>query len=63
MTSTEACIALNMLPGIGSARLRRLIEVFQSPERILLASGPELRAVQGIGREVAEAISEMGGTC
>ena len=56
MTSTEAYIALNMLPGIGSARLRRLIEVFQSPERILLASGSELRSVQGIGREVSDAI-------
>jgi len=56
MTSTEAYIALNMLPGIGAARLRRLLEVFQSPERILLAGTRELRSVQGIGPEVAEAI-------
>lgn len=56
MTSTEAYIALNMLPGIGCARLRRLLEVFGSPERILLARSAELRAVQGIGREVAEAV-------
>jgi DNA processing protein len=56
MTSTEAYIALNMLPGIGSARLRRLIEVFQSPERILLARASELRSVQGIGPEVADAV-------
>jgi DNA processing protein len=56
MTSTEAYIALNMLPGIGSARLRRLLEVFHSPERILLARVSELRSIQGIGPEVAEAI-------
>jgi len=56
MTSTEAYIALNMLPGIGVARLRRLLDVFESPERILLARGAELRSVQGIGPEVANAI-------
>jgi DNA processing protein len=57
MTSTEAYIALNMLPGIGAARLRRLLEVFETPERILLARPSDLRSVQGIGREVAEAVS------
>jgi DNA processing protein len=56
MTSTEAYIALNMLPGVGSARLRRLLEVFETPERVLLARGSDLRSVQGIGREVADAI-------
>lgn len=56
MTSTEAYIALNMLPGIGSARLRRLLEVFESPERILASRGADLRAVQGIGREVSDAV-------
>jgi len=56
MTSTEAYIALNMLPGIGSARLRRLLEVFETPERILLSRASDLRSVQGIGREVADAV-------
>ncbi len=56
MLPTEAYIALNMLPGVGSVRLRRLLEVFESPERILLARASDLRAVQGIGKEVAEAI-------
>jgi DNA processing protein len=56
MTSTEAYIALNMLPGIGAARLRKLLEVFECPERILLARASELRAVQGIGPEVTESI-------
>ncbi len=56
MTSTEACIALNMLPTMGPVRLRKLLEVFTSPERILAARGTELRNVEGIGGEVAEQI-------
>ena len=56
MTSTEAYIALNMLPGIGCARMRRLLEAFKTPERILLARASELRSIQGLGREAAEAI-------
>jgi DNA processing protein len=56
MTPTEAYIALNMLPGMGAARLRRLLDVFESPERILLARGAELRSVKGIGPEVADAV-------
>jgi DNA processing protein len=56
MTSTEAYIALNMLPGIGVARLRRLLDVFKTPERILLARTSDLRSIPGIGPEVAEAI-------
>jgi DNA processing protein len=56
MTSTEAYIALNMLPGIGSTRLRRLLDVFETPERILAARGADLRDVQGIGKEVADAV-------
>lgn len=56
MNETEACIALNMVPGVGPVRLRRLLEVFETPQRILLARAAELRGVQGIGPEVAEAI-------
>ena len=37
MNSTEACIALNMLPKMGPVRLRKLLEVFETPERILTA--------------------------
>lgn len=56
MNSTEACIALNMLPQMGPVRLRKLLRVFETPERILTARGAELRAVDGIGGEVAEQI-------
>ncbi len=57
MNSTEACIALNMLPTVGPVRLRKLLEVFEMPERILTATRSELRTVDGIGNEVAEQIS------
>ncbi len=53
MNATKACIALNMLPTMGPVRLRKLLEVFQTPERILSARGTELRRVEGIGGEVA----------
>jgi len=56
MNSTEACIALNMLPTVGPVRLRKLLEVFELPERVLSARREELRKVEGIGREVAEQI-------
>ena len=62
MNPTEACIALNMLPTMGPVRLRRLLEVFQTPERILSAKRSELRAIDGIGNEVAEQISSWEGT-
>lgn len=56
MDSTEASIALNMVPGVGPVRLRRLLQVFETPERVLLGRPGELRQVDGVGAEVAEAI-------
>jgi DNA processing protein len=57
MTATEACIALNMLPTVGPVRLRKLLEVLETPERVLAAKRTELRKVEGIGNEVADQIS------
>jgi DNA processing protein len=56
MTPTEACIALNMLPTMGPVRLRKLLEVFETPDRILTARRDALRAVEGIGQDVADQI-------
>src|SRR3954453_10913540 len=56
MTPTEACIALNMLPTMGPVRLRKLLQVFGTPESILSAKRDELRSVEGVGREVVEQI-------
>ena len=57
MNSTEACIALNMLPTMGPVRLRKLLQVFETPERVLSANRSALRAVEGIGPEVADQIT------
>ncbi len=57
MTDTEAFVALNMLPHIGPVRVRKLLEVFGSPRRILEAGPRDLRGVQGIGDDIAESIA------
>jgi DNA processing protein len=57
MTPTEACIALNMLPTMGPVRLRKLLELFETPERILTARRDDLRKVDGVGKEVVDQIS------
>jgi DNA processing protein len=46
-----------MLPTVGPVRLRKLLEVFKEPQRILAAKRGELRQVEGIGNEVADQIS------
>jgi DNA processing protein len=57
MTETEACIAINMIPKMGPVRLRKLLEVFETPQRILSAKAQELRSVDGIGRDTADSIA------
>jgi DNA processing protein len=57
MTDAEARIALNMVPNLGPVRLRNLLEVFETPAKVLLAGAAALRCVQGIGEELADAIT------
>ncbi len=57
MNSTDAFLALNLLPGIGPIRVRRLLERFRSPERILMAAPAELTQTPGIGTEMASQIA------
>ena len=56
MTEPEAYIALNMIRKVGPVRVKRLMEVFGSPVKVLRAGEHELRAVDGIGPDVAESI-------
>src|SRR5450432_319273 len=62
MTPTEACIALNMLPTMGPVRLRKLLQVFETPDRVLAARRDALRAVEGIGNDVADQIVQWEDT-
>ncbi len=57
MTQTEACIALNMVPKMGPVRLRKLLAAFGTPQAILTARPGDLRQIDGIGTDVAEAIA------
>ncbi|MHA3770172.1 DNA-processing protein DprA [Verrucomicrobiota bacterium sgz303538] len=57
MSPTEACIALNMVPNLGPVRLRKLLAVFEAPERVLQAKAAELRVVDGVGPELAKGIA------
>src|SRR6266567_6367509 len=62
MNATEACIALNMLPTVGPVRLRKLLEDFKDPPRVLAAKRNELRKDEGLGSEVADQISNWEST-
>jgi DNA processing protein len=62
MTETEASIALNMVSNLGPVKLRRLLEAFETPERILRTPASELRNVEGVGTELARAIAGWEGT-
>lgn len=53
MSPLEAYVTLNMLPKIGPVRVRRLIDAFGSPEKILHAPVSGLVRVDGIGPETA----------
>lgn len=62
MDNTEACIALNMLSGMGPVRMQRLLTRFGSPSDILSARPTDLCQVQGIGTEMANTITHWQDT-
>ncbi len=57
VTETEACIALNMIPGLGPVRMRALLASLGSPEVILSAGRNALASTPGVGPETAAAIA------
>ena len=56
MTDREAYIILNLVSGIGPVRLRKLVDHFGKPTRILEVSVKELSSVYGISGELATEI-------
>jgi DNA processing protein len=54
MTRRQAYLALNLIPRIGPVRVRKLLEVFNTPEAVLAASEAEIRRVSGFGAELAK---------
>ncbi len=62
MTEQEGYIILNMLNGIGPARLNILKSRFGSPVNILQAGAKDLAALPGIGSTLAEKIANWENT-
>jgi DNA processing protein len=56
VTRQEAFIALNMVPHLGPVRLRRLLDFFGSPERILAAGRNELQGIEGLNQTLIESL-------
>lgn len=59
MNDYEALVGLNLVPEMGSARLKRLLAVFGSPLEILRAKKGSLRSVPGIGEGIAGKIERL----
>jgi DNA processing protein len=59
MTRLEALVALNMVGGIGSNRLGKLVDYFGTPEKILSSSRRKLTEVYGIGEKIADSIVSL----
>lgn len=57
MDERESLIVLNLIPGMGPVRLRRLTERFGSASAVLAASAARLGAVPGIGPLLSRAIA------
>lgn len=57
MTRTEAWIALNLIPQIGPVRVRKLLEVFGTPEQILAAKAGDILQVEGFGSAQAQSLA------
>ncbi len=57
MTSREAYLILQMLPGIGAVRVRMLLDHLETPEAILNANSTTLAKSAGIGAKLAATIS------
>lgn len=57
LTNRERYILLNLIPDVGSVRLRRLLDAFGELERVFGAGEAELRQVEGIGPVLAQRIA------
>ena len=53
MTDREACIILNMISGIGSARMQALLNRFETPSNIFAQPLDSIAGTKGIGLELA----------
>jgi len=59
MTRLKALVGLNMFCDIGSARLKKLLEFFGTPENIFKSSVAKITQVFGIGEKIAAKIVSL----
>jgi DNA processing protein len=57
VTRKEAFIALNMVPQLGPVRLRRLLDAFDSPDRVLSAKRNELERLGGLNQALIDSLT------
>jgi DNA processing protein len=57
LSTTESYIALNLVEHVGPILLRKLLDAFGEPQKILSSSRKELLRVQGVGEIVADSIT------
>jgi DNA processing protein len=57
VTDKDAYIILNLIPGIGSVKIKELISIFSSPTNLLNASEQELDKIKGINKNIKETLS------
>ena len=62
MDDKRAFICLNLIPGIGPIKVKRLIEIFGSPSAIFQQSSKNLQGVEGIGAKLANEIFQGPGS-
>jgi len=58
MRDREYLILLNLVPEVGSTRLRSLLDAFSELSRVVSASARQLQQVRGIGPQLAQRIVE-----
>ncbi len=58
MTELESLIVLNLIDGLGSITIKRLLESFGSAEKVLATRRAELLQIDGIGPELARRLSD-----
>ncbi len=58
ISSQDALLALNLIPGIGAIRIRALLDFFGSAELVLAAPSIMLERVNGIGKKIASTITQ-----
>lgn len=56
----RSLVSLNLIPGLGPLRIRRLIDFFGSAAKVLSACEEELSQIEGVGPAVAKNIVEFG---